>query len=148
MSSRTVRRMAVSAHPTPRDEGVASRMRQQKRSGTTPEIQLAEALRRCNFKVETHRGDLPGKPDIVLPARGVAVFVHGCFWHGCPWHYKEPVNNRRWWREKIAANKARDKRKAAQLRGAGWTVITVWEHVDPDTAVERIRLRLRQPSDF
>lgn len=136
--------MAASSHPTPRDQGVSSRMRQQKRSGTAPEILLVKALRRRNFKVETHREDLPGKPDIVLPVRGVVVFVNGCFWHGCPWHHKAPVNNRTWWREKIAANKARDRKKAAQLRRAGWLVITVWEHVDPDTAAERIRRRIKK----
>lgn len=29
--------------------------------------------------------NLPGRPDIVLPGRRLAIFVHGCFWesHGC-----------------------------------------------------------------
>ncbi len=136
--------MAVASHPSPRDEGVSSRMRQQKRGGTAPEILLIDALRRRDFKVETHREDLPGKQDIVLPVRGVIAFVHGCFWYGCPWHHTAPVNNCMWWREKIAANKVRDRQKAAQLRRAGWIVITVWEHVDPDTAVGRIWHRLKK----
>ena len=136
--------MAVLTHPIPRDEGVASRMRQQKSKHTFPEVQLVDALRRRNFKVETHRDDLPGRPDIVLPTRGLAVFVHGCFWHGCPWHHTVPKHNKSWWLEKIARNKARDKRKAARLRRAGWSVITVWEHVAPDVAAERIRHHLRK----
>jgi len=114
-------------------------MRQQKSHGTSPEVLLVDALRRRGFRVETHVPDLPGRPDIVLPVRGVAVFVHGCFWHGCPWHFREPRHNRKWWREKIVRNKARDKRKTAALRRLGWRVMTVWEHVDPDTAAERIR---------
>lgn len=126
-------------NPVPRDEGVASRMRQQKSTGTIPELLLVAALRRRGFKVETHVADLPGKPDIVLPARGVVVFVHGCFWHGCPWHFRAPKHNRQWWAEKIARNKARDRRKAARLRRQGWSVITVWEHVDPELAAERVR---------
>lgn len=126
-------------NPVPRDEGVASRMRQQKSTGTIPELLLVAALRRRGFKVETHVADLPGKPDIVLPARGVVVFVHGCFWHGCPWHFGAPKHNRKWWAEKIARNKARDRRKAARLRRQGWSVITVWEHVDPELAAERVR---------
>jgi len=126
-------------NPVPRDEGVASRMRQQKSTGTIPELLLVAALRRRGFKVETHVADLPGKPDIVLPARGVVVFVHGCFWHGCPWHFRAPKHNRKWWAEKIARNKARDRRKAARLRRQGWSVITVWEHVDPELAAERVR---------
>lgn len=128
-------------HPVPRDEGVTSRMRQQKSQHTSPEVLLVGALRRRGFRVETHVPDLPGRPDIVLPVRGVAVFVHGCFWHGCPWHFREPRHNRKWWREKIARNKARDRRKAAALRRRGWRVLTVWEHVDPDVAAERIRVR-------
>ena len=66
-------------NPVPRDEGVASRMRQQKTKGTKPEVLLVDALKRRGFNVETHMADLPGKPDIVLPTRGVVVFVHGCF---------------------------------------------------------------------
>ena len=134
--------MAASKNPAPRDEGVASRMRQQRSAGTKPELLLAEALRRRGFKVEMHRQDLPGRPDIVLPVRGVVVFVHGCFWHGCPWHHTEPRHNRKWWQDKIAANKARDRRKAAALRRRGWSVLTVWEHVAPDVAAERIRSRV------
>jgi DNA mismatch endonuclease (patch repair protein) len=116
-------------------------MRQQKTRGTAPELLLVDALRRRGFRVETHVAGLPGKPDIVLPNRRTAVFVHGCFWHGCPWHYIEPRNNRKWWREKIARNKARDRRKAAALRRQGWRVLTVWEHVDAEVAAERVRLR-------
>ena len=131
--------MSPAKRPAPRDESVASRMRLQKTKGTTPELLLVDALRRRGFRVETHVADLTGKPDIVLPARGVAVFVHGCFWHGCPWHFTTPKNNRKWWTEKISRNKARDRRKAAALRRQGWRVLTVWEHVDPDVAAERIR---------
>ena len=125
--------------PAPRDESVASRMRQQKTKGTKPELLLVDALRRRGFKVETHVADLPGRPDIVLPARGVVVFVHGCFWHGCPWHFRTPKHNSKWWVEKIARNKARDQRKAAKLRRLGWSVMAVWEHVPPEVAAERIR---------
>lgn len=131
--------VAAQKNPVPRDEGVASRMRQQKTKGTKPELLLVDALRRRGFKVETHVADLPGKPDIVLPSRGVVVFVHGCFWHGCPWHFKAPRHNQKWWREKIYRNKERDSRKAAKLRRQGWRVLTVWEHVDPGVAAERVR---------
>lgn len=123
----------------PLNEGVASRMRQQKTSSTKPELLLVDALRRRGFRVETHVADLAGTPDIVLPARAVAIFVHGCFWHGCPWHFRAPRHNKKWWADKIAVNKSRDHRKAAKLRRQGWSVITVWEHVDPDTAAERVR---------
>lgn len=127
-------------NPVPWDEGVASRMRQQKSTGTIPELLLVAALRQREFKVETHVAGVPGKPDIVLPARGVVVFVHGCFLHGCPWHFMAPKHNRKWWAEKIARNKARDRRKAARLRRQEWSVVNVWEHVDPELAAERVRV--------
>lgn len=112
-----------------------------------PELLLVDALLRRGFRVETHAVDLPGTPDIVLPARKVAVFVHGCFWHGCPWHFTTPRHNRRWWTEKIARNKERDRQKARRLRRLGWSVVTVWEHVDPETAAERVRrLSAARPS--
>ena len=138
------RRVTHKGAPPPRDEGDASRMRRQKTRGTAPEMLLVDALRRRGFRVETHVEGLPGRPDIVLPNRRTAVFVHGCFWHGCPWHYTEPRNNCKWWREKIARNKVRDRRKAAALRRAGWHVITVWEHTDPHVAAQRV---LRISSD-
>lgn len=144
----TVRRGIRIADPEPRDEGVSSRMKQQRTSGTRPELLLIDALRRRGFRIETHVDELPGRPDIVLPVRRIAVFVHGCFWHGCPWHFREPRHNRKWWREKIARNKARDRRKAAALRRGGWHVITIWEHVDPDVAAERVRRFSRSRTSF
>lgn len=125
--------------PVPLNDGVRSRMQLQKSRHTLPELRLADALRRRGFKVETHPAGVPGTPDIVLPVRRVAVFVHGCYWHGCPRHFTVPRNNRRWWLDKIARNKERDRRKAARLRRQGWCVVTVWEHSDPDVAADRVR---------
>jgi len=125
-------------NPQPKDQSVASRMRLQKTAGTSPEVELAEALRRKRFKVEVNPTGLPGKPDIVLPRRKIAVFVHGCFWHGCRFHFTMPVHNRDWWSHKIANNKERDRRKARALRRAGWLVVTVWEHTDVGIAAARV----------
>jgi DNA mismatch endonuclease (patch repair protein) len=109
-------------------------MRQQRTRGTKPEMLLVDALRCRGFRIETHPSDLPGTPDIVLPVRGVAVFVHGC-----PWHYRPPRHNKKWWAEKITRNRDRDRRKAATLSRRGWRVVPVWEHVEPDVAAERVR---------
>lgn len=125
--------------PLPKSDIVASNMRRMPTTGTKPEVALLQALRIRNFRVETHRTDLPGKPDLVLPVRRVAVFVNGCFWHGCPKHFVVPRNNRRWWIEKIERNRRRDRRKAAHLRRLGWLVVTVWEHEDPRRAAQRIQ---------
>ncbi len=76
-----------------------------------------------------HRKDLPGKPDIVLPGRRLAVFVHGCFWHGhdCARGARVPKANRDYWLGKVARNRARDIAARTGLEAAGWRVETVWE---------------------
>jgi DNA mismatch endonuclease (patch repair protein) len=56
------------------------------------------------------------------------VFVGGCFWHGCPKHSNMPANNRAFWKKKMAANKARDRRVNRTLRKEGWRVVRIWEH--------------------
>lgn len=68
------------------------------------------------------------KPDFVFPKLRTAAFVDGCFWHGCPKHATQPRTNAKFWREKIAGNRARDRRVNRALRKRGWTVIRVWEH--------------------
>jgi len=125
--------------PVPKSDIVASNMRRMPTRGTKPEVALLQALQIRNFRVETDRTDLPGRPDLVLPVRRVAVFVNGCFWHGCPKHFVVPKNNRGWWIEKIDGNRRRDRRKATHLRRLGWLVVTVWEHEDPSRAAQRIQ---------
>jgi DNA mismatch endonuclease (patch repair protein) len=137
----------MSREPLPKDDATKSRMQKQKSTGTRPEEALRDELLRRHFRVETNVTGLPGKPDLVLPVRGVVVFVNGCFWHGCPRHYVEPKHNRRWWREKIAGNRGRDRRNAARLRRLGWSVLTVWEHEDPVRAADRIQRHMRRSAD-
>jgi DNA mismatch endonuclease (patch repair protein) len=56
------------------------------------------------------------------------VFVHGCFWHGhdCAF-FRWPKSRQEFWREKIGKNVTRDAKVAADLRAAGWRVLTIWE---------------------
>ncbi|MBK9137468.1 MAG: very short patch repair endonuclease [Verrucomicrobia bacterium] len=67
-------------------------------------------------------------PDFVFPKRRLAVFVDGCFWHGCPRHATKPRQHAAFWRKKLAANKARDRKVNRALRAAGWRVLRIWEH--------------------
>jgi DNA mismatch endonuclease (patch repair protein) len=72
---------------------------------------------------------LPGVPDIVLPGRRVAIFVHGCFWHmhaGCRFS-KLPATRPAFWKAKLEGNVARDKRAVETLADSGWRVLVVWE---------------------
>lgn len=89
-----------------------------------------------------HRGDLPGKPDIVYVARRRVIFVHGCFWHGhdCARGARAPKANAAYWSAKIARNRARDARVRAELAALGFRVLVVWECELRDEAAVRRRL--------
>jgi DNA mismatch endonuclease, patch repair protein len=104
-------------------------MRQVKGRDTTPEIAVRKALTRLGARYRLHRKDLPGAPDVVLPGRKLALFVHGCFWHGhaCARGARVPKQNRDYWLAKVARNRARDARSREALGGQGWRVETIWE---------------------
>lgn len=95
---------------------------------TAPELALRRALHATGLRYRVHFSGLPGRPDIVFPARRVVVFVNGCFWHGhrCPTGHI-PRSNSAFWKNKIETNRQRDARNIMKLRKAGWKVIVVWE---------------------
>lgn len=95
---------------------------------TKPEMLLRRGLHATGLRFRLHAERLPGKPDLVFPKYGAAIQIHGCFWHGhnCAL-FKMPATRREFWAKKIAGNRSRDDRTAAQLRLAGWRVLTVWE---------------------
>jgi DNA mismatch endonuclease, patch repair protein len=96
---------------------------------TAPEMAVRRGLHRLGFRFRLHRGDLPGRPDVVLPRHRAVIFVHGCFWHGheaCP-YFRLPKTNTGFWEAKIGRNAARDAEAVARLVDGGWRVLTVWE---------------------
>jgi len=78
------------------------------------------------------------RPDVVFTRSRVAVFVDGCFWHRCPVHATHPRANAAFWKEKFRRNVERDRADDAALSAAGWSVVRVWEHEDPQTAAGRV----------
>ena len=104
-------------------------MRRVKATGTAPERKVRALLTGLGARYRLHRKDLPGKPDIVMPGRRLAIFVHGCFWHGhdCARGARTPKQNRDYWVAKVGRNRARDAVNGAALASAGWRVETVWE---------------------
>lgn len=113
-----------------------------KSKDTTPEKTLRRLLTGLGARYRLHRKDLPGNPDLVMPGRKLAFFVHGCFWHGhdCARGSRVPKNNRDYWLAKVARNVARDERSKAALEAAGWRVEVVWECAMKDEAALTARL--------
>lgn len=95
---------------------------------TKPEMQIRRGLHARGLRFRLQRRDLPGRPDIVLCSRKVALFVHGCFWHGhdCPL-FRMPATRPDFWRQKINANRLRDAAAVQALCGMGWRVGIIWE---------------------
>jgi DNA mismatch endonuclease (patch repair protein) len=108
---------------------------------TRPEKALRSVLHRqgLRFRVGVRPiPDLRRAADIVFTRSRVAVFVDGCYWHGCPDHHRPAKKGATFWQEKIASNKARDAETNEVLCRAGWVVIRVWEHEDPEQAAQAV----------
>src|SRR5690349_13273904 len=104
-------------------------MRRVKGRDTKPEMTVRRLLTGLGVRYRLHRKDLPGSPDIVLPGRRLAIFVHGCFWHGhdCARGGRIPKQNQPYWLAKIGRNRGRDVAVREALAAAGWRVETIWE---------------------
>lgn len=116
------------------------------RRDTKPEVELRRILHARGLRFRVDRAVLANRrrrADIVFGPAKVAVFVDGCFWHGCPEHATWPTNNAEFWREKIEANRARDRDTDGNLREAGWHVERVWEHETAEAAADRIEGAVR-----
>ena len=99
--------------------------------------------------VQQRRPAFRVRPDFVFPKLKLAVFVDGCFWHACPKHATQPKGNAAFWKKKLAANKARDRRVNQTLRKAGWRVVRVWEHElrrDNETRLARRMIKRIRPA--
>lgn len=104
-------------------------MRAVRSSGTGPEQAVRRACRALGVGYRLGGWNLPGRPDLVMPGRRLAVFVHGCFWHGhpCPRGARAPKTNAAYWQAKIARNRTRDETAQAALADLGWRTLVVWE---------------------
>jgi len=93
-----------------------------------PELAVRSLVHKLGYRFRIHRSDLPGKPDLVFPARRKVIFVHGCFWHSHECKIAHvPKSNQGYWGPKLQRNRVRDSRNIDALKADGWKVHVVWE---------------------
>ncbi len=119
------------------DRDISSIMRKIRSTDTSPEVALRRALADRGLRLNNNVGDgLPGKPDIVLPAERIAIFIDGDFWHGGQWKKRKLASleeqfaetpKRDYWVTKIRRNVNRDFGNTKKLLDEGWRVIRFWE---------------------
>ena len=118
--------MTTDVFPPEKRSAVMRRVRDR---DTTPELTVRRILREAGIGYRLGGCGLPGRPDVVMKGRRIALFVHGCFWHGhdCARGARQPKANADYWIAKIGRNRARDARTSTELTDTGWTVVTIWE---------------------
>jgi len=95
---------------------------------TGPEMIVRRLLHRLGYRYRLHSSKLPGRPDLIFPAKRKAVFVHGCFWHGhgCA-KGQLPKSRLDYWGPKIERNRQRDANVLASLAELKWQTLVVWQ---------------------
>jgi DNA mismatch endonuclease, patch repair protein len=106
-------------------------------------VLFARGLRyRVDHPIRAAEGVRPIRADVVFTAVKLAVFVDGCFWHGCPDHGTWPARNSHYWDAKLRRNVERDRYYDVLLAEAGWRVMRIWEHEDPEDSAARVEAHL------
>jgi DNA mismatch endonuclease (patch repair protein) len=98
-------------------------------TNTKPELAVRKIAHALGYRYRLNVADLPGKPDLVFPARRKIILVHGCFWHRHPRcrYATSPKTRAAFWQKKFCANIARDRRTRQLLRKLGWSILTIWQ---------------------
>jgi len=94
-----------------------------------PEMLLQRALSELEISFELQAKELPGTPDISIPSRKIAIYVHGCYWH----RHEEcvgisfPSARSMEWAEKFNQIVKRDRRTEIEISKIGWVYNVAWE---------------------
>lgn len=114
------------------------------RGNLTTEIALMKILKKEKITGwRRHYDRVEGRPDFAFPKQRVVVFIDGCFWHGCKKHATIPKTNTKFWEDKIARNKERDRKVNRELKKAGWAVLRIWEHDMNKNPIDKFREYLK-----
>jgi DNA mismatch endonuclease Vsr len=118
---------------------------------TKPELVVRNLLHAMGYRYRLHSDRLPGRPDIVFPARRKVIDIRGCFWHrhsdpNCR-NAVLPKTRADWWAAKLARNVERDEDNEKNWGAQGWSAAVVWECEVRDTAAlgERLQIFLGPP---
>lgn len=123
----------------PRTKGeISDIMRKVRSQDTTPEVSFRDALIACGLQIDVYSRELPGKPDVIVAASSLVVFIDGDYWHGNQWRLRgltgleeqfrrSKPESRRYWLSKIRRNMQRDCVSTSKLLAQGWTVLRFWE---------------------
>jgi DNA mismatch endonuclease (patch repair protein) len=133
--------MKEGVKPIPSSQAALNRMKDAKPRDTAPEKALRSALfkKGLRYRVDIRPVEtLNRRADIVFQFAKVAILVDGCFWHGCPIHGTQAKANAEFWKNKIKQNQIRDEDTNKQFKKAGWRVVRVWEHENPEKASQKI----------
>jgi DNA mismatch endonuclease (patch repair protein) len=85
-------------------------------------------LRKNRVYFQKHYAKAPGKPDIALPRKKIAVFIDGDFWHGRNYEHRLKGRDRDDpWVKKIVRNIERDRSQINELVNLRWEMLRVWE---------------------
>lgn len=113
---------------------------------TKPEMSVRRVLhaRGLRYRVDYRpEQSIRSRPDLTFSRARVVVYIDGCFWHGCPVHHTVAATNASYWREKLEANRERDRRSSAAFRDLGWTVLRFWEHEEVSEVADQIERAVR-----
>ena len=131
-----------SKYPFPSSKAASAVMRANRKTDTRPEVRLRAELHRRGYRFRKNLSiRVEGRcrrPDIVFPARRLAIFIDGCFWHRCPEHGSIPRSNQDYWLQKLIGNSERDTADVMAFGKAGWAVIRIWEHTGVKDAADQI----------
>lgn len=123
---------------------------------TRPEIILRRAIHARGGRFRVDGRGVPGRPDILVRKRKLAVFVDGDLWHGNPEEWRRRGHNRlsdmfptrtSWWVAKIERNIARDREVDKTLADKNWRVLRLWASdvlADPESAADQVMSLLRE----
>ena len=106
-------------------EARSETMRRIRSRDTKPELALRKELYRRGFRYRVDYAQAPGRPDIAMVGRRLAIFVDGEFWHGKKLSEERLLEMSEYWQRKISRNVERDQRINNDLGDQGWTVIRV-----------------------